>query len=183
MKLPLVSFLYLLDIKSQFSGLKAGKRLKNGTPVSYAETEIVKKRKSLQDDGVLLEEGSKPEVYTEEHEKRLGNTEKNWILFVDGYGKDGKRIYDQAENSWLSDSVLQMQHGPRAVLWRLFVYEFKVAVVHALETEMGMNLNQGGVRTDGKKWRCSKDVVRDQKYCEQHMHRGAEKRVAEHHCQ
>ncbi|XP_030973457.1 uncharacterized protein LOC115993651 [Quercus lobata] len=70
-------------------------RLKNGTPVSYAETEIVKKRKSLQDDGVLLEEGSKPEVYTEEHEKRLGNTEKSWTLFVDGYGKDGKRIYDQ----------------------------------------------------------------------------------------
>ncbi|KAG9445111.1 hypothetical protein H6P81_016451 [Aristolochia fimbriata] len=27
-------------------------------------------------------------------------------------------------------------------------------------------------RTDGKKWRCSKDVVPDQKYCERHMHRG-----------
>ncbi|OVA07727.1 WRC [Macleaya cordata] len=27
-------------------------------------------------------------------------------------------------------------------------------------------------RTDGKKWRCSKDVVPDQKYCEKHMHRG-----------
>ena len=26
-------------------------------------------------------------------------------------------------------------------------------------------------RTDGKKWRCSKDVVPDQKYCERHMHR------------
>ncbi|KAM3757200.1 hypothetical protein ACB098_02G170500 [Castanea mollissima] len=70
-------------------------RLQNGTPVSYAETEIVKRRKSLQDDVVLLEEGSKPEFYTEEHEKRLGNTEKSWTLFVDGYGKDGKRIYDQ----------------------------------------------------------------------------------------
>lgn len=32
-------------------------------------------------------------------------------------------------------------------------------------------------RTDGKKWRCSRDVVTDQKYCEQHMHRGAKKRV------
>ncbi|KAF3972811.1 hypothetical protein ACB098_06G195600 [Castanea mollissima] len=32
-------------------------------------------------------------------------------------------------------------------------------------------------RTDGKKWRCSRDVVPDQKYCEQHMHRGAKKRV------
>ncbi|XP_068636120.1 growth-regulating factor 12-like [Aristolochia californica] len=27
-------------------------------------------------------------------------------------------------------------------------------------------------RTDGKKWRCSKDVVPDQKYCERHIHRG-----------
>ncbi|KAI3960450.1 hypothetical protein MKW92_013564 [Papaver armeniacum] len=27
-------------------------------------------------------------------------------------------------------------------------------------------------RTDGKKWRCSKDVVPEQKYCERHMHRG-----------
>eukprot|EP00250_Pteridium_aquilinum_P019619 c24495_g2_i1 orf=790-2703(+) len=27
-------------------------------------------------------------------------------------------------------------------------------------------------RTDGKKWRCARDVVPDQKYCERHMHRG-----------
>ncbi|XP_064934921.1 growth-regulating factor 12-like [Musa acuminata AAA Group] len=27
-------------------------------------------------------------------------------------------------------------------------------------------------RTDGKKWRCSRDVVPNQKYCERHMHRG-----------
>ncbi|KAH9307290.1 hypothetical protein KI387_035201 [Taxus chinensis] len=27
-------------------------------------------------------------------------------------------------------------------------------------------------RTDGKKWRCSRDVAPDQKYCERHMHRG-----------
>ncbi|XP_075484928.1 growth-regulating factor 1-like isoform X2 [Primulina tabacum] len=27
-------------------------------------------------------------------------------------------------------------------------------------------------RTDGKKWRCSKDAVTDQKYCERHMNRG-----------
>ncbi|XP_020096695.1 growth-regulating factor 10-like [Ananas comosus] len=27
-------------------------------------------------------------------------------------------------------------------------------------------------RTDGKKWRCSRDVIPDQKYCERHMHRG-----------
>ncbi|OVA09424.1 WRC [Macleaya cordata] len=27
-------------------------------------------------------------------------------------------------------------------------------------------------RTDGKKWRCSRDVVADQKYCERHLNRG-----------
>ncbi|XP_068635972.1 growth-regulating factor 4-like [Aristolochia californica] len=27
-------------------------------------------------------------------------------------------------------------------------------------------------RTDGKKWRCSRDVAPEQKYCERHMHRG-----------
>ena len=27
-------------------------------------------------------------------------------------------------------------------------------------------------RTDGKKWRCGKNVVPNQKYCERHMHRG-----------
>ena len=30
-------------------------------------------------------------------------------------------------------------------------------------------------RIDGKKWRCSKDVVPDQKYCERHMHRGRQR--------
>ncbi|CAK7347945.1 unnamed protein product [Dovyalis caffra] len=30
-------------------------------------------------------------------------------------------------------------------------------------------------RTDGKKWRCSKDVVPGQKYCERHMHRGRQR--------
>lgn len=27
-------------------------------------------------------------------------------------------------------------------------------------------------RTDGKKWRCSRDVVTGHKYCERHIHRG-----------
>ncbi|MCD7446985.1 hypothetical protein HAX54_020763 [Datura stramonium] len=30
-------------------------------------------------------------------------------------------------------------------------------------------------RTDGKKWRCSKSVVQNQKYCEKHMHRGRQR--------
>ncbi|CAN8318660.1 unnamed protein product [Cochlearia groenlandica] len=32
------------------------------------------------------------------------------------------------------------------------------------------------LRTDGKKWRCSKDAISDQKYCGKHMHRGIKKK-------
>ncbi|KAA3475344.1 growth-regulating factor 9-like [Gossypium australe] len=32
-------------------------------------------------------------------------------------------------------------------------------------------------RTDGKRWRCSRDVIPDQKYCARHMHRGARKQT------
>ncbi|KAK8702616.1 hypothetical protein V6N13_020959 [Hibiscus sabdariffa] len=32
-------------------------------------------------------------------------------------------------------------------------------------------------RTDGKRWRCSRDVITDQKYCARHMHRGARKQA------
>lgn len=67
-------------------------RLQNATPVSYSEVHL---SNSLDDENHLLrEEGSKPEIYTEEHEKLLGSTDLSWTFFVDGYGKDGKRIYD-----------------------------------------------------------------------------------------
>ncbi|TQD95874.1 hypothetical protein C1H46_018512 [Malus baccata] len=69
-------------------------RLKNATPVSYAEVHVSKKDEASYMKGIMLEEGDRPEIYTEEHEKLLGNTDKTWTLFVDGYGKDGKRIYD-----------------------------------------------------------------------------------------
>ncbi|XP_059293759.1 uncharacterized protein LOC132046932 [Lycium ferocissimum] len=70
-------------------------RLQNGTPVSYSEVHLSKIDKSLEGGHHLLrEEGSKPEIYTEEHEKLLGNTDLSWTFFVDGYGNDGKRIYD-----------------------------------------------------------------------------------------
>ncbi|KAK6948008.1 WRC domain [Dillenia turbinata] len=39
-------------------------------------------------------------------------------------------------------------------------------------------------RTDGKKWRCSRDVAPDQKYCERHSHKGrprSRKHVEPHH--
>ncbi|CAA0832763.1 Zinc-finger domain of monoamine-oxidase A repressor R1 [Striga hermonthica] len=74
--------------------IRRSSRLHNSTPVSYCEVRVTEKEKPLHSKDFLREEGSKPELYTEEHEKLLGTCEKSWTLFVDGYGKDGKRIYD-----------------------------------------------------------------------------------------
>ncbi|KMT08750.1 hypothetical protein BVRB_6g134760 [Beta vulgaris subsp. vulgaris] len=67
-------------------------RLQNAPPVTYTEPKEVKSRKSWD---IVLEEGAKPEFYTEEHEKLLGNTEMPWTFNIDGYRADGTRIYDQ----------------------------------------------------------------------------------------
>ncbi|PWA94173.1 zinc-finger domain of monoamine-oxidase A repressor R1 [Artemisia annua] len=68
-------------------------RLQSTPAVSYAEVPVPKKGKDGRD--ISMAENSRPEVYTEEHEKMLGEAKTEWTLFVDGCGKDGKRIYDQ----------------------------------------------------------------------------------------
>ncbi|KAL9273103.1 Cell division cycle-associated 7-like protein [Drosera capensis] len=71
--------------------------LQNVTPVSYSEVQLTKNGSTAFVDDVddlLLEKGAKPEFYTEEHEKLLGDTQRSWTLFVDGYSSDGRRIYD-----------------------------------------------------------------------------------------
>ncbi|RDY10993.1 Cell division cycle-associated 7-like protein, partial [Mucuna pruriens] len=73
--------------------VRRSSRLQNVTPVSYSEVPL-KKAEFVENGRVVIEAGSKPEIYTEEHAKLLGSTQKPWTLFVDGCGKDGKRIYD-----------------------------------------------------------------------------------------
>ncbi|XVF61904.1 hypothetical protein PTKIN_Ptkin08bG0172100 [Pterospermum kingtungense] len=73
------------------ASLRRSSRLQNATPVTYSEVVLAKKDEILEDVELKL---GKSEVYTEEHEKLLGNTERSWTLFVDGYGSDGRRIYD-----------------------------------------------------------------------------------------
>ncbi|CAL9149275.1 unnamed protein product [Musa hybrid cultivar] len=70
-------------------------RLQHITPVSYAEIPIKKDVGSEMNGSISIEEGAKEEIYTDEHEKLLGKCETTWNLFVDGYGNDGRRIYDQ----------------------------------------------------------------------------------------
>ena len=71
-------------------------RLTSAEPVSYAEIPTKKEKGPERGSSFSIEHGCKEEVYTEEHEKLLGTCETPWTLFVDGYGADGKRIYDQA---------------------------------------------------------------------------------------
>lgn len=70
-------------------------RLKDKPAVSYKEQRIPKVDKiSAEGTEIDIPEGENPEVYTEEHEKLLGDCQNAWILNVDGYDEDGQRIYD-----------------------------------------------------------------------------------------
>ncbi|KAL0377782.1 UNVERIFIED_CONTAM: Cell division cycle-associated 7-like protein [Sesamum radiatum] len=98
--------------------VRRSSRLQNSTPVSYCEeVRVPKKDRSLNDDDLLREVGSKPEIYTEEHEKLLGGTEMSWTLFVDGCGEDGKRIYDPVRGKTChqcryGENVLEANQNP-----------------------------------------------------------------------
>ncbi|XP_050231154.1 uncharacterized protein LOC126680140 [Mercurialis annua] len=69
-------------------------RLKTMTTVNYTEKVAKTKKGESEDVEIRLGEGSKPEIYKEEDEKLLGDCKMGWTLLVDGYGRDGKRIYD-----------------------------------------------------------------------------------------
>ncbi|XP_039035648.1 cell division cycle-associated protein 7-like [Hibiscus syriacus] len=69
-------------------------RLQNTTSATYSEAALAKKDELLENVELKV---SKSEVYTEEHEKLLGDTQRSWTHFVDGYGSDGRQIYDVFE--------------------------------------------------------------------------------------
>lgn len=46
------------------------------------------------------------------------------------------------------------------------------------DSKINLELEPGRCRrTDGKKWRCRRDVIPNQKYCGLHMHRGSKKHL------
>ncbi|XP_057502442.1 uncharacterized protein LOC130786219 [Actinidia eriantha] len=69
-------------------------RLGGMTRISYAERCTPKKEKVVKVEEIHIKEGSKPEIYTEEDEKLLGDCKTAWVLLVDAYNADGERIYD-----------------------------------------------------------------------------------------
>lgn len=89
-----ISVFMLLILFENFGGGFYCFRLKTLTPVSYSEDHPKRKRGSSRNIEIRILEGSQPEIYTEEHDKLLGDCKSSWTLSVDGYGKDGERIYD-----------------------------------------------------------------------------------------
>lgn len=73
-------------------------RLKEIPPVSYAERKRpAKESYSPKNVEIHIPEGENPEIYAEEHEKLLGDSQAVWDLYSDGYDEDGQRIYDPVE--------------------------------------------------------------------------------------
>lgn len=62
--------------------------------MSYSEKKSPKKDDSSIEVEIHIPEGENPEVYTDEHEKMLGDSTDAWILYVDGFDEDGQRLYD-----------------------------------------------------------------------------------------
>ncbi|KAM1255723.1 hypothetical protein ACFX2F_030146 [Malus domestica] len=71
-----------VDFFCFFHDLVYGFKLKNATPVRYAEVHVSRKDEASYMKDITLEEGDRPEIYTEEHEKLLGNTDKTWTMVL-----------------------------------------------------------------------------------------------------
>ncbi|KAK1369604.1 Cell division cycle-associated 7-like protein [Heracleum sosnowskyi] len=56
---------------------------------------VPKSNKGRKHSDVCIKQNSNPEVYTEEHQRLLGDCKTVWDLDVDGFDEDGHRIYDQ----------------------------------------------------------------------------------------
>ncbi|KAI5672148.1 hypothetical protein M9H77_12512 [Catharanthus roseus] len=69
-------------------------RLQIMTRVSYSELPKPKRDKVVANAEIHIVESSKPEVYTGEDVKLLGDSKTPWTLLADGYDNEGKRVYD-----------------------------------------------------------------------------------------
>ncbi|KAK6150662.1 hypothetical protein DH2020_015594 [Rehmannia glutinosa] len=96
-------------------------RLKDVPRVSYSEKKTPKESKSsVENVEIHIEEGEKPEIYTEAHEKLLGDSKAVWELLVDGYDEDGQRIYDPIEGKTChqcryGENVIEVNQNPEWV--------------------------------------------------------------------
>nr|GMC60944.1 cell division cycle-associated 7-like protein [Ipomoea batatas] len=68
--------------------------LMNPLDAPLERREASKGGKVAKDVEICIPEGEKPELYTKEHERVLGDSKNSWSLYEDGYDEDGQRIYD-----------------------------------------------------------------------------------------
>ncbi|KAI3708039.1 hypothetical protein L2E82_37044 [Cichorium intybus] len=77
------------------SSQRRSSRIQTMPTVDYSEQRVPSsKDKVIKDVKIEIKEGPQPEVYTEEHEKALGDHKEAWTLCVDGYDDEGNRMYD-----------------------------------------------------------------------------------------
>ncbi|KAL8195314.1 hypothetical protein R6Q57_025717 [Mikania cordata] len=81
------------ELRSSSVSPRRSSRIKIKPVVNYSEFRIPKE-KVIKIVEITIKKGSQPEVYTEEHEKMLGDCKETWELSVDGYDAEGNRIYD-----------------------------------------------------------------------------------------
>ncbi|XP_050364416.1 uncharacterized protein LOC126783072 [Argentina anserina] len=80
--------------KPPLSPARRSSRLKTLAPVSYVELRPKGKKEKSWNCEINIREGTRPEIYSDEDMKLLGDCKETWELSVDGYGEDRKRIYD-----------------------------------------------------------------------------------------
>ncbi|XP_049350855.1 growth-regulating factor 9-like [Solanum verrucosum] len=97
--------------------------------------------------------------------------------FISGDNADTKNIdFNRISPSKTNQKQNCGEARKHGALVPIFGLSTKSDLQHSIGSEADQ---QRCRRSDGKKWRCSKTVVPCQKYCETHMHRGANrKRVA-----
>ncbi|XP_042029427.1 cell division cycle-associated 7-like protein [Salvia splendens] len=84
------------QIKPSHDPPRRSSRLKDAPRPVYSEKKSPKKAQTKKVE-IHIPAGEKPEIYSEEHEKLLGDSATAWALFVDGFDDDGQRIYDSHE--------------------------------------------------------------------------------------
>ncbi|CAN1157366.1 Cell division cycle-associated 7-like protein [Linum perenne] len=93
------SFVSRAPVTLDRSSLRRSSRLQKLEPPSYAaENRRMSKRRVISNEEGLVKfrEGRKREIFSvKPGENVLGSTERSWTLCEDGYGEDGRRVYDQ----------------------------------------------------------------------------------------
>ncbi|KAL1536560.1 cell division cycle-associated 7-like protein [Salvia divinorum] len=86
------------QLKPSHDPPRRSSRLKDAPRPVYSEKRSPKKAHiSSEKAEIHIPAGEKPEIYTEEHEKLVGDSVTPWTLLVDGFDDDGQRIYDPHE--------------------------------------------------------------------------------------